>query len=359
MAVAGVGARMSTARFLVTAAVACWSSACGGDEDASGTGGAAGSSGSSAGSAGTGAGTGGAAGGGGAAGSEDSGTDAPPGPLGPEAYDCRAASVPDRRSTVPLGCTTDRTCKERMVSAHRGAGAPGVLAPENTLSALRAAIAVGADYTETDAQPTSDDIVVLVHDDTVDRTTDGSGRVADMTLAEVQALGITATTYDGDFACERVPTLVEWLDVAKGRITTIIDTSKTPRRDLIVAAVREADAFANVIFDHGDVTVLDEVLALEPTAQILVRATSQAELDQKLAHFSTHPPVYVHIGDASPSTMVPLVEAAGQRVFALGFGRDLVAGIAGDVTGYAESYDAGITILQSNRPELAAKFLGR
>jgi glycerophosphoryl diester phosphodiesterase len=72
-----------------------------------------------------------------------------------------------------------------MNSAHRG-GAFEV--PENTLFAFRESMLRGADQLETDVAITADGEVVVIHDTTVDRTTDGSGRVADLTLAEVQAL---------------------------------------------------------------------------------------------------------------------------------------------------------------------------
>ena len=68
--------------------------------------------------------------------------------------------------------------------AHRGAS--GTF-PENTLSAFRAAIDAGADMCELDVQLTRDGAVVVIHDDTVERTTDGKGLVAKLTLEETQA----------------------------------------------------------------------------------------------------------------------------------------------------------------------------
>ena len=69
--------------------------------------------------------------------------------------------------------------------AHRGAS--GTF-PENTLSAFRAAIDAGADMCELDVQLTRDGAVVVIHDDTVDRTTDGKGEVAELTLEELKRL---------------------------------------------------------------------------------------------------------------------------------------------------------------------------
>lgn len=102
--------------------------------------------------------------------------------------------------------------------AHRGASAA---APENTLAAIRAAAALGADMVELDVQRTRDGVLVLVHDTTYGRTTDarrvlpdrGPWRVRDLTLAEVRRLD-AGGWHDPVHAGEPVPTLIEALDVA-------------------------------------------------------------------------------------------------------------------------------------------------
>ena len=71
------------------------------------------------------------------------------------------------------------------VAAHRGWS---TVYPENTMEAFRAAIDLGVDQIETDVRVTRDGELVLIHDETVDRTTNGSGRVIDMTLSELKAL---------------------------------------------------------------------------------------------------------------------------------------------------------------------------
>jgi glycerophosphoryl diester phosphodiesterase len=105
-----------------------------------------------------------------------------------------------------------------LIVGHRG----HVAAPENTLAALRQGFDDGADVVEVDVQLTVDGIPVLMHDDTVDRTTDGTGRVADLTLAEIKSLD--AGSWKGPpFAGERVPTLAEALDAAQGRGLLYLD----------------------------------------------------------------------------------------------------------------------------------------
>ena len=90
------------------------------------------------------------------------------------------------------------------VMAHRGNSAA---CPENTLAAFRRALADGADIIETDLHLTADGVFVCIHDGDVDRTTDGHGPVAAMTLAEVKTL--SASYGRPEFAAERVPALGE------------------------------------------------------------------------------------------------------------------------------------------------------
>ena len=96
-----------------------------------------------------------------------------------------------------------------FVASHRGDSAS---APENTIPAVESAIAGGFAYVEVDVVLTKDGQPVLMHDRTVDRTTNGHGKVAELTLAEVRALDAGAW-FDASFAGTRVPTLEEFLDV--------------------------------------------------------------------------------------------------------------------------------------------------
>ncbi len=89
--------------------------------------------------------------------------------------------------------------------AHRGASA---YAPANTLAAFRLAEELGADGVELDVRLSADGVLVVIHDDTVDATTDGHGRVRDMTLPELKRLD-AGSWFDPRFAGERIPTLEE------------------------------------------------------------------------------------------------------------------------------------------------------
>jgi glycerophosphoryl diester phosphodiesterase len=90
-----------------------------------------------------------------------------------------------------------------LVCAHRGRSG---VAPENTLAAFEAAVDLGADFLELDVRRSADGEIVCIHDATVDRTTDGTGAVADLTLAELRALD-AGSWKDARYAGERIPLL--------------------------------------------------------------------------------------------------------------------------------------------------------
>jgi glycerophosphoryl diester phosphodiesterase len=95
--------------------------------------------------------------------------------------------------------------------AHRGARAR---APENTLAAFAAAREDGATWIECDIKLTSDGVPILMHDDTLDRTTNGTGAVADMNWAEMQLLD-AGNWFDPSFKGTRIPSLADVLVFAR------------------------------------------------------------------------------------------------------------------------------------------------
>jgi glycerophosphoryl diester phosphodiesterase len=101
-----------------------------------------------------------------------------------------------------------------MVIAHRGASS---YAPENTLAAFDLALQMGVHHIELDVDFTSDGHIVVIHDDTVDRTTDGSGPVTSHTLATLRGLD-AGSSFGARFAGERIPAFGEVLERYKGRV---------------------------------------------------------------------------------------------------------------------------------------------
>lgn len=109
------------------------------------------------------------------------------------------------------------------VMAHRG---NSLKCPENTLAAFRQAIEDGADIIETDLHITADNIIVCIHDDTIDRTTNGSGEVQEMTLAELKTY--SANNGKSGFEEETIPTLAELIEILPENVALAVEI-KTKR----------------------------------------------------------------------------------------------------------------------------------
>ncbi|MEA3365549.1 MAG: glycerophosphodiester phosphodiesterase family protein [Candidatus Hydrogenedentes bacterium] len=124
---------------------------------------------------------------------------------------------------VMTGCATmgktGRREKGIDVIAHRGASAK---APENTLAAFRLAHELDADWFELDCTLTKDAEVICIHDSDLDRTTNATGEVSQMTLAELKKQDAGSWKHP-DYAGEPLPTLAEALDCAKGKIGVYIE----------------------------------------------------------------------------------------------------------------------------------------
>jgi glycerophosphoryl diester phosphodiesterase len=149
-----------------------------------------------------------------------------------------------------------------MVIAHRGASS---YAPENTFAAFDLAIQMGVSHIELDVHLTRDHDVVVIHDDTVDRTTNGTGPVADHTLEALRALD-AGSWFAGKFAGERIPTLSEVLQRYKGRahIHTEIKGQSAHLSQRTADLVRAHEMAEQVTITSFQKTRLEETRAYAP-----------------------------------------------------------------------------------------------
>lgn len=109
-----------------------------------------------------------------------------------------------------------------LVIAHRGFSGS---APENTMAAFNKAIDAGAEMIELDVHLTSDAEVVVIHDDSLERTTNGSGRVADYTFHELEKFD-AGSWFSEEFRGEKIPSLSQVLTLSKERIFVNIEIKK-------------------------------------------------------------------------------------------------------------------------------------
>jgi len=133
--------------------------------------------------------------------------------------------------------------------AHRGAS--GTF-PENTVSAFRAAIDAGADMCELDVQLSRDGAIVVIHDDTVERTTDGTGEVAELTLEELRRLDAGAKFKSGAFKGAQIPTLDEVFAVTSGKCGLNIELKAGGLEHPVAQIMQARDALSDSIVSSFD-----------------------------------------------------------------------------------------------------------
>jgi glycerophosphoryl diester phosphodiesterase len=143
-------------------------------------------------------------------------------------------------------------------------------APENTLAGIRAAIAFGVDAIEIDVQTSRDGVPVLLHDETVDRTTGGAGRVHDLTLEQIKALD-AGRGFDDRFAGERVPTLAEALELTRDACLLVVEIKQRAIEPAVADVIRRFNAAAaSMVWSfHAEVVAAIRTLLPEvPAAQL-------------------------------------------------------------------------------------------
>jgi glycerophosphoryl diester phosphodiesterase len=152
-----------------------------------------------------------------------------------------------------------------LIIAHRGASGH---APENTLAAFKKAVALGAGFVETDLQLSRDARFVAIHDDILDRTTNGQGKVHDQPLAALRRLD-AGSWFGSEFAGERIPTLEEILEFTKKNDVVFYlelkPTGSWGGEHALIGALRESGEVARVVVISFDPGILAGLRKIEPT----------------------------------------------------------------------------------------------
>nr|WP_269204656.1 glycerophosphodiester phosphodiesterase family protein [Motilibacter deserti] len=239
------------------------------------------------------------------------------------------------------------------VIAHRGDSAT---APENTLAAFESAIRNGADWVETDVQTTRDGAPVLMHDNTVDRTTAGTGDISTLTAAQIAQLEagswFSAAAYPG----QKVPALTDVLDQVRGRASKLLLEVKGPETqaevDRVVAAIKSRGQTSEVLLQSFDVNVLRHARAADPELRLgLLRSALDADpvavsKELGLAAYNpswdglkADPGVVEELHEAGVAVMVWTVDdtASWERLRELGVD-GIITNKAGQLAGWQDRY---------------------
>jgi len=170
-------------------------------------------------------------------------------------------TVTSRGPAAGIGAVSRRHAPEHgvVVTAHRGASG---LMPENTLGAVALAMEFGADFAEVDVHLTGDGEVVLLHDDSLWRTTNGRGKIWEYTFRELSKLD-AGSWYGPQFGNERIPTLREVIRLVKGKMKLDIEIkSNSMQKDLprrVMEVLQEEDFLDQCVITSFDRDVLVQI----------------------------------------------------------------------------------------------------
>jgi len=192
-----------------------------------------------------------------------------------------------------------------LVVSHRACWA---FASENTLDGIAACIARGVDMVEIDVRTTRDGALVLMHDETVDRTTDGHGAVADLEAAQIAALRVRSQGggRDSTLTARHPPTLAQALALARGKVLVNLDVkaaSLDQVMDVVEAAGAQRDVLLNVPLDVP-ATVLRRARKADIAVQALyLQRDSALSPEQALRSAASLQPAVVQLMFDDPAVL--------------------------------------------------------
>lgn len=305
------------------------------------------------------------------------------------------ASVQAKPATPPAANTTVTALQAKlknpngglMIVAHRGCHAPAPYhglsaAPENSLLALDHCIRMGIDIVEVDVRRTADGHLVMVHDNSMERTTGGTGLVSDLTLDQVKAMPLRDGLggKDAELTSQVTPTLQEFLNHARGRILINLDIKGATYGDDEDRTYREVGAVVERLKMNDHVIIKTSANPDSPPfAQqapfnrisympMISSPGDEAALVKVIEQQASGriKPVAYEVPPITQNTAEALVTAAHRnngRLWANSLWQGKIKGVGGDIDAlrhpdkvWGHFIRTGITMIQTDEPEALLRF---
>jgi glycerophosphoryl diester phosphodiesterase len=251
----------------------------------------------------------------------------------------RRALLPTLALLMPIAAQTRRV----VAISHRG---EHLERPENTMPAFQEAIRVGADFFEADVQTTKDGKLVLLHDATVDRCTNGTGKISEMSFEQVEMLD-AGIKKGPQFAGTKVPTFDQALDLARGKIGIYVDVKNASAQDLVTHI--DGHGMTDHVVIYCRPNLCKQIEDLNPKLKVMPESNSVEH--SKMLIDLLHPKVIAFgAGDFKPEVIAVVKQAnAGVYVDRMG---------ATDAPeGWQSAIDAGADGIQTDRPGPLVEYL--
>lgn len=282
---------------------------------------------------------------------------------------CQSAVPSDKRAAYVVEQIHNPKSDQVMVICHRGDWRNF---PENSIPAIESVIKMGADVVELDVALTKDSVLILMHDRTLDRCTNGKGLIAEKNYEEIQKLYLKSAHGAQNSLNLRVPTLREALEVCKDRVVINIDKGYD-YYDLVLALTEEMGVTDQVLIKGGKPLsdIQKKLSAYEHNMMYMPIVSPQNEKQRQMLaeYLAEQKPQLAY--EVCWNKLTPEVENAMKQVIADGsklwvntLWNSLCGGLSDDVaytTSVEEVYgkivDMGATMIQTDRPELLLEYL--
>lgn len=233
-----------------------------------------------------------------------------------------------------------------LTSAHRGEHHRH---PENSLPAIQAAVAAGMDYVELDIRTTVDGKLVLMHDATVSRMTNGKGKIVEMTFDEIRGLDL-GVRFPGQFPGLQVPTFDEALQLARETGIGIYVHCKQASPEELVATIERHEMGERVLFfadNESDPHLLPEIVRLRPAWKVMPEAFNPAHVRELME--TLRPKIIAFDNRDFDDATIDAARQANVGIF--------VDRLANNPVAWQNAIDRGATGIQTDYPDELAAFL--
>ncbi len=236
-----------------------------------------------------------------------------------------------------------------LVASHRAAHN---FAPENSLLAVKNAIKEGIDIIEIDVKTSSDGVVMLMHDGTINRTTNGTGKLESYTFDELRKLRLK--NGDGTLSEHQIPTLEEVFQIAKGKILIDLDL-KLDNIEPVVAEVQKSGMQTQAFFFDSDYSVLKRIKAIDPSLYLMPRTHSREEVEEAIGIFK---PSIIHIDPTFyTKELIDDLNKRKIKVWINALGNVDASLMGGDSKVFLDFLKNGAQVIQTDQPEKILKIL--